>query len=1041
MEIFEFLGYTSSNEEKEERDEEEEEEEEKEESKKKGLKEASEIGLNSEPPGYAAIDNEVVLDLESTERSEPKCKEMEDTSSLAMMRTSTSLQSSRNNCKTFFLRSSLNTTRWIEKMESVIENSECAENQKVKYAASSFINKALTWWNTQVQVRGRETAIGMSWVDFKVLLVEEFYPSNEMEKLESKLWNHTMVGANHAWSSEKRKEVEETSKEGGSSKDNKKAKVEKGFVATAPPRNEMWAHILSVLSVLLIIQKVNLVGNCLALEGNRNSQNNGNQARGRVFIVNAVDALQDPNIFVSLLNVKPSIVSPGYIIEVANGKKEEIDRIIRDCKLEIGNSFFSIDLIPLGHGSFDVIVGKDWLSKNKAEIVCLEKVVRIPLESDEILRVQGERTLGGTKTLMSTKAEEPELSDIPIVGDFINVFLEDLSGITTATTMLFVKKKDDSMRMFIDYRELNKLTVKNRYPLPRINDLFNQLQGARYFYKIDLRTGYHLLRVHAEDILKTVFRMRYGYFEFMVMPFGLTKAPAVFMDLMNRVYEPYLDKFVIIFIDDILIYPKTKEDHEIAKPLTLLTQKNKRYEWGAEQEEAFQTLKDNLCNALILSLPDGIEDFVVYCDASNQGLGCVLMQRGKSVIYTDHKSLQHIFDQKELNKHQRRWIELFIDYECEIRYHSGKAYVVADALSMKERVKPRRVQAMAMTRGEHGPRTRLDRTEDRIGPKCRIEDRTEMSEAFKEENAPAERLHGLDQQMERKEDESLYFMDRIWVSLVGEIPEWKWYNITMDFITKLPKTKSGRDTIWVVVDRLSKSAHFLATREDYSVEKLARLYIDEIVARHRVPVSIISDRDGRFTSRFWQTLQKALGTRLDMSTAYHSQIDVQSERTIQTLEDIIRCAPFEALYGRNCRSPVLWAKIGESRFIGPELVQETTNKVVLIKENLKAVRDHQKSYTDNRRKPLEFEVGDQVLLKVSPWNGVICFEKKGKLAPRYGGPFEILERKCLTDANQYVPLDEIKVDKTVHFVKEPVEIMDHEVKSLKRSKISIIKVR
>ncbi|GJS95691.1 putative reverse transcriptase domain-containing protein [Tanacetum coccineum] len=362
---------------------------------------------------------------------------------------------------------------------------------------------------------------------------------------------------------------------------------------------------------------------------------------------------------------------------------------------------------------------------------------------------------------------------------------------------------------------------------------------------------------------------------------------------------------------------------------------------------------------------------------------------------------------------------------------------------------------------------------------------------------PAERLHGLDQQMERKEDESLYFMDRIWVPLVGgvrtiimdefplctryekgyhydlcqqpEIPEWKWDDITMDFIMKLPRTKSGHDTISVIVDRLTKSAHFLAIREDYSMEKLARLYIDEIVARHGVPVSIISNRDGWFTSRFWQTLQKSLGTRLDMSMAYHPQTDGQSERTIQILKDMlracvidfggnwdvhlplakfsyndsyhssIRCAPFEALYGRKCRSPILWAKIGKSRLIRPELVQETIDKVVLIKEKLKATRDRQTSYTDNRRKPLEFEVRDQVLLKVSHWKGVICFGKKG-IKCEYDKFYVSNSKKCLADANLHVSLDEIKVDKTLHFVEEPVEIMDRWVKSLKRSKISIVKV-
>ncbi|GJU96437.1 putative reverse transcriptase domain-containing protein [Tanacetum coccineum] len=596
--------------------------------------------------------------------------------------------------------------------------------------------------------------------------------------------------------------------------------------------------------------------------------------------------------------------------------------------------------------------------------------------------------------------------------------------------------------------------------------------------------SYHQLRVHEDDIPNTAFRTRYEHFEFTVMPFGLTNAPTVFMDLRNRVCKPYLDKFVIVFIDDILIYSKTKEDHEvhlklvlellkkerfkiiavknckapttpfeirsflglagyyrcfianfskIAKPLTSLTQKNKKYEWGMEQEKAFQTLKDNLCNAPIMPLPDGIQDFVVYCDPSNQGL--------------------------------------------------GKVNVVADSLSRKERVTPRRVRAMAMT--------------IQCGVKSMVP--ASLIEAFKEENAPAERLHGLDQQMERKEDESIYFIDSIWVPLVGgvrtiimdeahktrysvhpgadkmyhdlrdiywwsgmkrdiatyvskcltcskvkvehqrpsgllqqpEKPKWKWDNITMDFIKKLPRTKSGHDTIWVVVDRLTKSVHFLAIREDYN-------------------------RDGRFISRFWQTLQKALGMRLDMSTTYHPQTDGQIERTIQTLEDMlracvidfygtrdvhlplaefsynnsyhssIRCDPFEAQYGRKYRSPVLWAEIRESRLIGLELVQETIDK-----------------------------------------KGVIRFGKKGKLAPKYVGLFEILERigpvayrlrlpeelssvhetfhvstlkKCLADENLHVPLDEIKVDKTLRFVEEPIEIMDREVKSLKHGKIPIVKV-
>ncbi|GJV54677.1 putative reverse transcriptase domain-containing protein [Tanacetum coccineum] len=300
------------------------------------------------------------------------------------------------------------------------------------------------------------------------------------------------------------------------------------------------------------------------------------------------------------------------------------------------------------------------------------------------------------------------------------------------------------------------------------------------------------------------------------------------------------------------------------------------------------------------------------------------------------------------------------------------------------------------------------------------------------------------------------------------------------------------------MDRLTKSAHFLPIREDYKTEKLAKIYVNEIVARHGVPVSIISDRDGRFTSHLWQALQEALGTRLDMSTAYHPQTDGQSERTIQTLEDMLRacvmdfggswdthlpliefsynnsyhtsikCAPFEALYGRKCRSPVIWTEVGESQLIGPEIMQETTKKIVQIRERLKTARSRQKSYADKRRKPLEFQVGDRVLLKVSPWKGVVRFGKKGKLAPRYVGPFEIVEcvgpvayrlklpqelscvhdtfhvsnlKKCLAEPDVQVPLDEIEIDENLRFVEEPIEIVERDVKKLKRRKIPLVKVR
>ncbi|GJT75171.1 putative reverse transcriptase domain-containing protein [Tanacetum coccineum] len=282
---------------------------------------------------------------------------------------------------------------------------------------------------------------------------------------------------------------------------------------------------------------------------------------------------------------------------------------------------------------------------------------------------------------------------------------------------------------------------------------------------------------------------------------------------------------------------------------------------------------------------------------------------------------------------------------------------------------------------------------------------------------------------------------------------------------------TGQDTIWVIIDHLTKSAHFLPMREDDTLEKLTRQYLKEVVSRHGVPVSIISNRDGKFTSHFWKSLNKVLVTRLNMSTTYHPQTDGQSERTIQTLEDMLRtcvldfgkgwdrhlslvefsynnsyhisikAAPFEALYGSKCQSPICWAEVGDSQITSPEIIHQTTEKIVQIKSRIQATRDCQKSYADVRRKPLEFQVGDKVMLKVSPWKRVIRFGKREKLNPRYIGPFRIIDKKYLVDEPLAIPLDEIQVDDKLHFIEEPVEIMDREVKHLKQSHIPIVKVR
>ncbi|WVZ51685.1 hypothetical protein U9M48_002801 [Paspalum notatum var. saurae] len=762
-----------------------------------------------------------------------------------------------------------------------------------------------------------------------------------------------------------------------------------------------------------------------------------------------------------------------------------------------------------------------------------------------------------------------------------------------AFSVLLVEKKDtDVKRMCVDYRALNKVTIKNKYPLPRIDDLFDQLQGA-------------CLKIRPSDIPKTAFTTKYGLYEYTVIHvcggfiddiliYSKTEAEyeehlrlvlqklrehklyakfsecefwidevrflghvvskggiAVDLSKISTVTNwkvPEIPKEVRGFLGLAGYYRRFIENFSrIAKPITSLLEKDAEFRWTNAQQAAFDELKKRLTTSSVLTLPD------------QDGLGCVVMQEGKVIayasrqwrkhevnypthdlelaavvhalkiwrhylfgqrceIYTDHKSLKYIFTQNELNMRQRKWLELIKDYDMEIHYHPGKANVVAD----KDDEKLQKIRellklgkASHFRKDEQGTLWYKNRI---CEPNVDSIKKLILSEA----HDTAYSIHPGSTKMyyDLKERFWWYSMKRAVTEYVAicdtcqhvkaehqrsagllqplKVPVWKWEEITMDFIVGLPRTQKGYNSIWVVVDRLTKVAHFIPVNTTYSGAKLAELYISRIVCVHGVPKRIISDRGSQFISRFWEQLHNSLDTKLRFSTAYHPQTDGQTERTNQILEDMLRAcaiqygtswdkclpytefsynnsyqtslkkAPFEALYGKRCRTPLFWNQTGEKQVFTLDIIQDAEQQLRIVQENLRVAQSRQRSYADVRRRDLSFKVDDHVYLKVSPMRGIRKFNMKGKLTPRCIGPFKILEKKaevayrlelppslsgvhdvfhvsqlkkCFRVPEVQAPLEGLEVHEDLTYTEHPVKILDTSERSTRNKKIKMCRVQ
>nr|GEU92500.1 reverse transcriptase domain-containing protein [Tanacetum cinerariifolium] len=625
------------------------------------------------------------------------------------------------------------------------------------------------------------------------------------------------------------------------------------------------------------------VGNA---EKNRNAQMNSdsnvvtgtfllNNRYASILLDTGADRSFISTAFSSLVNIDPTPLGSSYDVELADGKIVEIDTIIRGCTLNFLNYPFNINPMPVELGSFDVIIGMDWLRKYHAVIVCDERLVHVPYRNETLIFHGNENDNGRESRLTvisCSKVQEYMTKGCLPPARPVEFQIDLISGAAPIARAPYRLAPSEMKELLKQIQKLSDKGFIRPSSLPwgaldekeheeHLKAILELLKEEKLYAKFS-KCKFWILKV---QFLGHVIDSR-----------GIHVDPAKIESIKDWA-SPKMPTKIHQFLGLAGYYRRFIEGFsKIAKQMTKLTQKGIKFDWGEKEENAFQLIKQKLCSAPILALPEGNEDFVVYCDALHKGL------------------------------------ELLSDYDCDIRYHPENANVVADALSHKERDKPLRVRALVMTISLNLPKQILEAQIEALKPEnLKKEDVGSMIKMGSEK---------MYQDMKKiywwpnmKADIATYISKCLTCAKVKAehqrpsgllvqpvIPVWKWDNITMDFVTKLPKSSQGLDTIWVIVVRLTKSAHFLPIRENEPLDKLARLYLDRIVTRHGTPVSIICDHDGRFTSNFWKTFQKALGTNLDMSTAYHPQTDGQSERTIQTLEDMLHACVIDFGRGWKC---------------------------------------------------------------------------------------------------------------------------------------------